>query len=54
MRRYIEATFSDKPELRDLNLQFLEQEVARVRREDEAMASNARRAVVGTAPALRA
>lgn len=37
MLRYIEATFADQPELRDLNLQILEQEVARVRREDEAL-----------------
>lgn len=38
MRRYIEATFADQPERRDLNLQILDQEVARVRREDGSVA----------------
>lgn len=34
MRAYIEGTFADSPRLRDFNLEILEQEVARVRREE--------------------
>lgn len=36
MRRYIQQSFADQSELRDLHLQILEHEIARVRREDEA------------------
>jgi len=38
MRRYIEETFADQPKLRDLNLEILEYEVARVRREEAELA----------------
>jgi hypothetical protein len=38
MRRYIEETFADQPELRDWNLEILKYEVDRVRREDAELA----------------
>lgn len=36
MRRYIEETFADHPALREFNLEVLEQEVERARREGAA------------------
>jgi hypothetical protein len=39
MRRYIEETFAEQPALRQFNLEILEQELARVRREEAELAA---------------